>query len=113
MRDSMSQEGAALGGLRVVFFGMGGVFSRAPLEALLQAGADVRAVVEPAPAELRAAGDEPLTRLGRAARCGAGCRWRALAAGRAAACERSRRQRARRSIACGGWRMSGRWRRWR
>ncbi|HEU0028894.1 MAG TPA: formyltransferase family protein [Ktedonobacterales bacterium] len=59
----MGQGSAALDGLRVVFFGMGGVFSRTPLEALLRAGADVRAVVEPAPAALRAADDEPFTRL--------------------------------------------------
>jgi methionyl-tRNA formyltransferase len=59
----MSQGSAALAGLRVVFFGMGGVFSRAPLEALLQAGADLRAVVEPAPAELHRAEDEPFARL--------------------------------------------------
>lgn len=35
--------------LRVVFFGMEGVFSRAPLSALLAAGVDVRAVVVPRP----------------------------------------------------------------
>ena len=51
--------------LRVVFFGMGGGFSRAPLEALLRAGVDLRAAVEPAPAETLAgvAEDEPFTRL--------------------------------------------------
>lgn len=51
--------------LRVVFFGIGGVFSRAPLEALLRAGFAVRAVVEPAPAETmaRVVADEPFTRL--------------------------------------------------
>jgi methionyl-tRNA formyltransferase len=47
--------------MRIIFFGMGGVFSRAPLEALLRAGVDLRAVVEPAPEEL--AGAEPFTRL--------------------------------------------------
>lgn len=36
-------------GMRIIFFGMGGVFSRAPLAALLRAGVDLRAVVEPAP----------------------------------------------------------------
>ncbi len=51
--------------LRVVFFGMGGVFSRAPLEALLRAGFDIRAVVEPAPSEAiaRVAEDAPFIRL--------------------------------------------------
>lgn len=42
----------ALPGLRVVFFGMGGIFSRAPLAALLAAGVDLRAVVSPAPASI-------------------------------------------------------------
>ncbi len=41
-----------LDGLRIVFFGMGGVFSRLPLEALLHAGADLRAVVTPEPHDL-------------------------------------------------------------
>ncbi|HET9109745.1 MAG TPA: formyltransferase family protein [Ktedonobacterales bacterium] len=41
-----------LSGLRIVFFGMGGVFSRLPLEALLNAGANLRAVVTPAQADL-------------------------------------------------------------
>ena len=75
----MSKGSAALAGLRVVFFGMGGVFSRTPLEALLRAGADVRAVVEPAPAELRMAGDEPFTRLAAWAESGAGRRGLPLA----------------------------------
>jgi methionyl-tRNA formyltransferase len=39
---------ARLDGLRVVFFGVGGVFSRLPLEALLRAGVNLRAVVTPA-----------------------------------------------------------------
>jgi methionyl-tRNA formyltransferase len=46
-----SLDGAARGrlqGVRILFFGLGGVFSRLPLEALLRAGADVRAVVTPA-----------------------------------------------------------------
>jgi methionyl-tRNA formyltransferase len=61
----MSKESKTLTSLRVVFFGMGGVFSRAPLEALLRAGADLRAVVEPAPEETlaRMAADAPFTRL--------------------------------------------------
>ncbi len=65
MSGAMSGQGTALAGLRVVFFGMGGVFSRAPLAALLRAGADLRAVVEPAPAETmaRVAPAEPFTRL--------------------------------------------------
>ena len=73
----MSAESARLTGLRVVFFGMGGVFSRAPLEALLRAGADLRAVVEPAPAEALAgvAEDAPFTRL-------APSRWAASGAAR-------------------------------
>jgi methionyl-tRNA formyltransferase len=63
-------------GLRVIFFGMGGVFSRAPLEALLRAGVDLRAVVEPAPEEpTTASGDAPFTRLEPS-------RWAAGAAGR-------------------------------
>jgi folate-dependent phosphoribosylglycinamide formyltransferase PurN len=37
---------------RAVYFGMGGVLSRAPLRALLGAGLDVRAVVMPSPARL-------------------------------------------------------------
>lgn len=37
-----------LTGLRIVFFGLGGIFSRAPLTSLLRAGADIRAVVTPA-----------------------------------------------------------------
>ncbi len=37
-----------LTGLRVLFFGLGGIFSRVPLAALLRAGADIRAVVTPA-----------------------------------------------------------------
>ncbi len=73
----MSQERGPLAGLRVVFFGMGGVFSRAPLEALLRAGADLRAAVEPAPAETmaRVAEDEPFTKLEPS-------RWAASGAGR-------------------------------
>ncbi len=35
-------------GARVLFFGLGGIFSRVPLDALLRAGADIRAVVTPA-----------------------------------------------------------------
>ena len=50
-----------LSGLRVVFFGMGGVFSRRPLEALLNAGIDLRAVVEPADESQR--GGEPFARI--------------------------------------------------
>lgn len=59
-----------LSGLRVVFFGMGGVFSRLPLEALLRAGVDLRAVVMPADADLAlaGAGDAPFTRLEPSAR---------------------------------------------
>lgn len=41
-------ESRLLAGLRVIYFGMGGAFSRLPLEALLRAGADLRALVEPA-----------------------------------------------------------------
>jgi len=44
--------------LRVVFFGMEGVFSRAPLSALLAAGIDVRAVVVPRPS-LSSSGGAP------------------------------------------------------
>ncbi len=55
---------ARLDGLRVVFFGMGGVFSRLPLEALLRAGVDLRAVVTPAqPGLALVDGDAPFTRL--------------------------------------------------
>src|SRR6185437_11641571 len=56
---------ARLDGLRVVFFGMGGVFSRLPLEALLRAGVDLRAVVTPAQPGLALtdAADKPFTRL--------------------------------------------------
>ena len=57
---------ARLDGLRVVFFGMGGIFSRQPLEALLRAGADLRAVVTPAQSGLALVGaetDAPFTRL--------------------------------------------------
>jgi methionyl-tRNA formyltransferase len=50
-----------LAGLRVVYFGMGGSFSRLPLEALLRAGVDLRAVVEPA--DVDELGGEPITRL--------------------------------------------------
>ena len=50
-----------LTGLRIVFFGMGGVFSRLPLEALLRAGVGLRAVVEPADDE--DTGGEPIARL--------------------------------------------------
>jgi methionyl-tRNA formyltransferase len=54
-----------LSGLRVVFFGLGGVFSRLPLEALLQAGADVRAVVTLAQPglSLGESADQPFIRL--------------------------------------------------
>ncbi|HEX9038814.1 MAG TPA: formyltransferase family protein [Ktedonobacterales bacterium] len=41
-------ERAKLSGLRIAFFGLGGSFSRLPLEALLRAGVNLRAVVEPA-----------------------------------------------------------------
>lgn len=53
--------------LRVLFFGMGGIFSRAPMEALQRAGADIRAVVTPAQSGLALAtdtnDDAPFTRL--------------------------------------------------
>ncbi|MFI5278094.1 MAG: hypothetical protein ACHQ1E_12550, partial [Ktedonobacterales bacterium] len=60
----MACEGS-LSGLRVVFFGLGGVFSRLPLEALLQAGADVRAVVTLAQPglSLGESADQPFIRL--------------------------------------------------
>ncbi|MDE3228248.1 MAG: hypothetical protein KGO05_00075, partial [Chloroflexota bacterium] len=65
--ESSAGTGAPLAGLRVVFFGMGGVFSRRPLETLLAAGADVRAVVTPAQTGLALAaaptGDAPFARL--------------------------------------------------
>lgn len=59
------EASSRLRGLRIVFFGMGGVFSRLPLEALLHAGADLRAVVTPAQAELALAESSgaPYTRL--------------------------------------------------
>jgi methionyl-tRNA formyltransferase len=41
---------SAIGGLPVVFFGMRCAFSRPPLQALLAAGVDLRAVVVPGPA---------------------------------------------------------------
>ncbi|MGH2516629.1 MAG: methionyl-tRNA formyltransferase, partial [Ktedonobacterales bacterium] len=53
-----------LSGLRVVYFGMAGAFSRPPLEALLRAGVSVRAVVLPALAgPSRADSDAPVTML--------------------------------------------------
>jgi len=62
--------GQPLTHLRVLFFGMGGVFSRAPLEALQRAGADIRAVVTPAqpglalaPSSATGATDAPFIRL--------------------------------------------------
>lgn len=60
----MEGEGS-LRGLRVVFFGLGGVFSRLPLEALLRAGADLRAVITVAQPGMTLAGatDAPFTRL--------------------------------------------------
>lgn len=72
--DSVAGEATRanpLHGLRVLFFGLGGAFSRAPLDALLRAGADIRAVVTPAQPGLTlgqtattAADDaRPLTRL--------------------------------------------------
>ncbi|HEX8996509.1 MAG TPA: formyltransferase family protein [Ktedonobacterales bacterium] len=60
---------ARLDGLRMLFFGLGGVFSRLPLEALQRAGADIRAVVTPAQSGLaisangQASGDAPFLRL--------------------------------------------------
>lgn len=61
----MEQRGESassrLRGLRIVFFGIGGVFSRAPLAALLGAGVDLRMVVAPAQAglSLRSSGERP------------------------------------------------------
>ncbi|HEX8727467.1 MAG TPA: formyltransferase family protein [Ktedonobacterales bacterium] len=54
-----------MSGLRVVFFGLGGVFSRLPLEALLRADADLRAVVTLAQPgmTLGEAADQPFIRL--------------------------------------------------
>lgn len=54
-----------LDGVRLLFFGVGGVFSRLPLEALLRAGADLRAVVTPAQpgATLADSAQAPFTRL--------------------------------------------------
>lgn len=63
-----------LDGVRLLFFGLGGVFSRAPLEALQHAGADVRAVVTAAQPGLTLASpgdapaDAPFTRLEPSAR---------------------------------------------
>jgi methionyl-tRNA formyltransferase len=58
------EPSARLSGLRLLFFGMGGVFSRLPLAALLRAGADLRAVVTPAqPGLALADADAPFTRL--------------------------------------------------
>jgi methionyl-tRNA formyltransferase len=59
------ESSASLSGLRLVFFGMGGVFSRLLLEALLRAGADLRAIVTPAQTGLTLAedSDAPFTRL--------------------------------------------------
>jgi methionyl-tRNA formyltransferase len=58
------EPSARLSGLRLLFFGMGGVFSRLPLEALLRAGADLRAVVTPAQSGLALTdADVPFTRL--------------------------------------------------
>lgn len=59
------EQAADLSGLRVVFFGLGGVFSRLPLEALLRAGADLRAVVTVAQPGMALAGaaDAPFVRL--------------------------------------------------
>src|SRR5487761_2671099 len=56
---------ASLSGVRLLFFGVGGVFSRLPLEALLRAGADLRAVVTPAQpgATLADSAQAPFTRL--------------------------------------------------
>jgi methionyl-tRNA formyltransferase len=81
-----ASEHRALSGLRVVFFGMGGVFSRASLVALLRAGADLRAVIEPAPdhsTDAIAADGEPFARLepSRWAGSGAGRRRLPLASG--------------------------------
>jgi methionyl-tRNA formyltransferase len=61
---SVAHEGR-LSGLRVVFFGLGGVFSRLPLEALLRAGADLRAVVTLAQPgmSLGEAANQPFLRL--------------------------------------------------
>lgn len=59
------EQAVNLSGLRVVFFGLGGVFSRLPLEALLRADADLRAVVtvaQPGTA-LAGAADAPFIRL--------------------------------------------------
>ncbi|HET9109698.1 MAG TPA: formyltransferase family protein [Ktedonobacterales bacterium] len=66
------KSSSCLSGLRIIVFGMGGVFSRLPLEALLDAGADLRAVVTPAQAELTlaASAGAPFTRLQPAARDG-------------------------------------------
>lgn len=66
MRAKASVERAgALSGLRVMFFGLGGVFSRLPLEALLRAGADLRAIATLAQPgmSLGEAADLPYTRL--------------------------------------------------
>jgi methionyl-tRNA formyltransferase len=60
---------ARLSGLRALFFGMGGVFSRRTLEALLEAGADVRAAVTPAqPGLALGDADAPFIRLEQPAR---------------------------------------------
>ncbi|HEX2350858.1 MAG TPA: hypothetical protein VHI51_20675, partial [Ktedonobacterales bacterium] len=61
---SVAHEGR-LSRLRMVFFGLGGVFSRLPLEALLRAGADLRAVVTLAQPgmSLGEAADQPFLRL--------------------------------------------------
>lgn len=64
MEPTPAPPAARLDGLRLLFFGMGGVFSQRPLEALLREGADVRAVVTPAQAGLALAdGDAPFTRM--------------------------------------------------
>lgn len=61
---SVARAGA-LSGLRVMFCGLGGVFSRLPLEALLRAGADLRAIATLAQPgmSLGEAADLPYTRL--------------------------------------------------
>lgn len=65
MRAEPVGSSSRLSGLRIVFFGMGGVFSRLPLEALVNAGATLRAVVTPAQADLAltTSSGAPYTRL--------------------------------------------------